>query len=140
MAPSALVAAVRSDRASDEIRSLLGDGTSLAIVRYDDPSSLDAAFRGASAIIHLAGILVERPASMYEQANVASVRSAVEAAKRCAVEKFVLVSARGADEKSPNRYYRTKGRLANPQEVKNRKGTKRTTKMAGGWRTCCGMP
>jgi NADH dehydrogenase len=108
VAPNALVAAVRSDRAADEIRSLLGEA-SLATVSYDDPRSLEAAFRGATTIIHLAGILVERPGSTYEQANVAPTRSVVEAAKRCAVEKFVLVSATGADEKSPNGYYRTKG-------------------------------
>jgi uncharacterized protein YbjT (DUF2867 family) len=109
VASEALVAAVRSDPAANEIRCLLGEGSSLAMISYDNPSSLDAAFRGASAIIHLAGILVERPGSTYEQANVESVRSVVEAAKRCAVEKFVLVSATRADEKSLNGYYRTKG-------------------------------
>src|SRR5215469_5645598 len=97
LAPNALVAAVRSNPAADEIRSLLGEGISLATVSYDDPSSLDSAFRGASAIIHLAGILVERPGSTYQQANVAPTRSVVAAAKRCGVEKFVLVSATGAD-------------------------------------------
>jgi uncharacterized protein YbjT (DUF2867 family) len=108
VSPNALVAAVRSDRAADEIRPLLG-GSSLAKVSYDDPSSLDAAFRGASAIIHLAGILVESPGSTYEQANVAPARSVVEAAKRASLEKFVLVSATGAEEKSSNGYYRSKG-------------------------------
>jgi uncharacterized protein YbjT (DUF2867 family) len=108
MAPNALVAAVRSDRAADEIRPLLG-GSSLVKVSYDDASSLDAAFRGAFAVIHLAGILVESPSSTYEQVNVATARSVVEAGKRATVEKFVLVSAIGADEKSSNRYYRTKG-------------------------------
>src|SRR5260370_973943 len=68
VSPNALVAAVRSDRAADEIRPLLG-GSNLAKVSYDDPKSLDAAFRGASAIIHLAGILVESPGSTYEQAR-----------------------------------------------------------------------
>jgi NADH dehydrogenase len=57
----------------------------------------------------LAGILVEGPGSTYEQANVATARGVVEAAKRAAVAKFVLVSAIGADEKSSNGYYRTKG-------------------------------
>src|SRR4029077_11864410 len=94
--PNALVAAVRSDRAEDEIRPMLGEGSSLAKISYDDPSSLDAAFRGASGVIHLAGILVESPGSTYEQANVAPARSVVEAAKRASVEKFVLVSATGA--------------------------------------------
>src|SRR6202047_4108556 len=106
---NALVAAVRSDRAADEIRPLLGEGSSLAKISYDDPNSLDAALRGASAIIHLAGILVERPGSTYEQANLAPARSVVAAAKRCAVDKFVLISATGADEKSSNGYYRSKG-------------------------------
>ncbi len=107
--PNVLLAAVRSDRAADEIRPLLGEGSSLAKVSYDDPGSLDAAFRGASAIIHLAGILVESPGSTYEQANVVPTRRVVEAAQRAAVEKFVLVSATGADEKSSNGYYRSKG-------------------------------
>ena len=109
MAPNALVAVVRSERAADEIRALLGAGGSLTKVSYDDPNSLDESFRGAAAIIHLAGILVEQPGSTYEQANVAPVRRVVEAAKRATVEKFVLVSATRADEKSSNRYYRTKG-------------------------------
>ena len=108
--PNTLVAAVRSDRAADQIGPLLGAHSRLVRISYDDSVTLDTAFRGASAIIHLAGILVERPGSTYEQANVAPVRSVVEAAKRCAVEKIVLVSATGADEASSNGYYRSKGR------------------------------
>src|SRR6185437_7248896 len=90
-APATLVAAVRSQRAAEQIQPLLanlGNGSSAVRLSYDHPGSLDAAFRGASAIIHLAGVLVEHPGSTYEQANVASVRSAVEAAKRCGAEKF----------------------------------------------------
>lgn len=109
--PNELVAAVRSERAANQIRTLLGPRGSAVRISYDDPGSLDEAFQGANAIIHLAGILVERPGSTYQQANVAPARSVVEAAQRCAVEKFVLVSATGADEKSSNRYYRTKGQV-----------------------------
>jgi NADH dehydrogenase len=108
-AANALFAAVRSERAADEIRPLLGEGSTAVRISYEDPDSLDAAFQGASAIIHLAGILVEGPGSSYQQANVEPVRSVVEAAKRRAVEKFVLVSALGANEKSSNGYYRSKG-------------------------------
>jgi NADH dehydrogenase len=108
-APITLVAAVRSERATEEIRPLIGGPISAVQISYNDPASLDVAFRGVFAVIHLAGILVERPDSTYEQANVASTRSVVEAAKRVSAEKFVLVSATGADEKSSNRYYRTKG-------------------------------
>ncbi|HUA21209.1 MAG TPA: NAD(P)H-binding protein [Bryobacteraceae bacterium] len=110
-APDELAAAVRSERAADQIRTLLCERISAVRISYDDAGSLDKAFQGANAIIHLAGILVERPGSTYQQANVAPGRSVVEAAKRCAVERFVLVSATGADEKSSNGYYRTKGQV-----------------------------
>ena len=104
-----LVAAVRSENAAREIQRWLGTGKTSVRISYSDPDVLDEAFRDASAVIHLAGILIEQPGSTYETANVASARNVVEAAKRCGVEKFVLVSATGADEKSANRYYRSKG-------------------------------
>lgn len=107
--PITFLAAVRSDRAAEQIRSQLNGSADVVRISYDDSGSLDAAFLGASAVIHLAGILLERPDSTYDQANVASTRSIVEAAKRNGVQKVVLVSATGADEASSNRYYRTKG-------------------------------
>jgi uncharacterized protein YbjT (DUF2867 family) len=103
------VAAVRSARAAEQIRSETGNANEVFRISYDDAASLDAAFQGADAVIHLAGILVETPDSTYERANVESTRGVVEAAKRSAVQKIVLVSATGADETSCNRYYRTKG-------------------------------
>lgn len=109
VAPNTFVAAVRSDRAAEQIRSQLSDSNAVVRISYDDPGSLDAAFRGASAVIHLPGILFERPDSTYEQANVAATRSVLESARRAGVHKVVLVSATGADETSSNRYYRTKG-------------------------------
>jgi len=108
-AANTFVAAVRSARAAEQIHSQSGDANGVARISYEDPSSLDAAFQGASAVIHLAGILVETPDSTYERANVASTRGVVDAAKRSGVRKIVLVSATGADETSSNRYYRTKG-------------------------------
>ena len=104
-----LVAAVRSAHAADEIRPLLGHGSSAVQISYSDPASLDAALQGSSAAIHLAGILFERTDSSYLQGNVESARGVVDAAKRCGVQKVVLISAIGADEASANGYYRTKG-------------------------------
>src|SRR5262245_60150514 len=63
--PLPIVAAVRSDRAIAELAARPGVHT--ARISYDDASSLDAALAGASAAIHLAGILIERPGSTYEQ-------------------------------------------------------------------------
>jgi uncharacterized protein YbjT (DUF2867 family) len=107
--PNAFVAAVRSDRAAEQVRRLLGSGGGVVRVSYEDPGSLSSVFEGASVVIHLPGVLVERPGSTYEQANVASAQSVVEAARRRGVRKLVLVSATAADETSRNRYYRSKG-------------------------------
>jgi uncharacterized protein YbjT (DUF2867 family) len=107
--PITFVAAVRSERAAEQVRPLLGSRNSVVQISYQDPSSLSKAFEGASALIHLTGVLVERSGSTYEQANVVPARNVVEAAKRSAVKKFVLISATGADERSANRYYRSKG-------------------------------
>jgi uncharacterized protein YbjT (DUF2867 family) len=83
------VAAVRSARAAELIRASSTNANDVVRISYDDPASLDAAFQGASAVIHLAGILVESPDSTYEQANVASTRSTVEAAKRSGSRCYV---------------------------------------------------
>jgi uncharacterized protein YbjT (DUF2867 family) len=107
--PNTFVAAVRSERAAEQIRSQLGNTNGALRISYEDAGSLDAAFQDAAAVIHLPGILFERPDSTYEQANVIATRNVLESAKRVGVQKFVFVSATGADEASSNRYYRTKG-------------------------------
>jgi uncharacterized protein YbjT (DUF2867 family) len=112
-AANSFVAAVRSQRAAEQVRSQVTNANDIVHISYNDPGSLDAALRGAAAVIHLPGILVERADSTYEEANVASTRSVVDAARRSSVQKFVLVSATGADETSSNRYYRTKGQAEN---------------------------
>jgi uncharacterized protein YbjT (DUF2867 family) len=104
--PLVIVAAVRSDGAARALGSL---ASRVARISYADPASLEAAFRGAAAVIHLAGILVERPGSTYEQANAATARAVVAAARRSGVSRLVLASAVGADPAATNRYWRSKG-------------------------------
>jgi NADH dehydrogenase len=108
VSPDTFIAAVRSSRAEEQLRSQIGDLGGVVRISYDDPATLDAAFRGACSVVHLAGILVEQSHSTYEDANLGSTRSVVEGATRNKVEKLTLVSAIGADENSRNRYYRTK--------------------------------
>src|ERR1700720_1405329 len=74
--PKTFLALVRSSRAAEQLRSQMSNAD-VVQGSYDDEQSLDAAFQGASAVIHLAGILIEKPGSTYEQANVASTRSVV---------------------------------------------------------------
>jgi uncharacterized protein YbjT (DUF2867 family) len=105
--PMTLVAAVRSARALAALPALPPE--QVARISYDDPSSLTRVLAGASAVVHLAGILVERGDSTYESANVQTTRVVTAAAERCAVQKVVLVSAIAADARSNNGYWKTKG-------------------------------
>lgn len=105
--PLTLVAGVRSARAMAGLPALPPE--QVVQIAYDQPATLDAALAGATAVIHLAGTLVERAGSTYETANVQTARAVAQAAERCGVAKIVLVSAIGADPRSRNRYLRTKG-------------------------------
>lgn len=102
-----VVAAVRSERAALSLQGL--PGVDVRIVSSEDPDQLARIMKGASSIVHLAGILIESPTASYERANVAATETAVEACRRAGVPHFVLVSALGADVDSPNRYRRSKG-------------------------------
>ncbi len=107
--PITFVAAVRSDRAAKELPPLPNQLSRVARISYHDSESLSAAFQEASAIIHLAGLLIEQPGSTYREANIETTRSVVEAVKHSTAEKLVYISAIGADQTSANRYLRSKG-------------------------------
>jgi uncharacterized protein YbjT (DUF2867 family) len=78
-------------------------------VDYRHPSSLSAAFRGADAVVHLAGALQPRRGESLHDANVQTTRMVVAAALVAGVHAFVYVSAPGASPDSPNDYLRSKG-------------------------------
>lgn len=101
------LACVRSERAEKQLPE---DAQGVARIAYDEPESLDRAFKGAGAVVHLPGVLIESPGSSYEQANVETTRAVVAAAVRTGIEKLVLVSAVGADAESSNRYFLSKAR------------------------------
>mgnify|MGYP003321602289 CR=1 FL=1 len=104
-----IVAAVRSERAEREVPQIPEGRGRIARILYDDPETLRAACREASAVIHLAGILVERPNARYEDANLGTTAQVLAAAVDSKLQKFVLISAFGADANSPNRYLNSKG-------------------------------
>jgi uncharacterized protein YbjT (DUF2867 family) len=103
-----LVAVVRSERAAVIVRAL-DSPAHVACVSYEDAAGLDAALQGTAAVIHLPGVLLERAGATNEAANVETTRQVAEAAKRVGAGQIVLVSAVGADPRSANRYWRTKG-------------------------------
>lgn len=104
-----VVAAVRSERAAREVPPIPDGRGRIATIRYDAPTGMDGALAGAAALVHLPGVLVERRGSSYEQANVETTRTAAAAARRSGIAKLVLVSACGADTRSPNRFFSSKG-------------------------------
>ncbi len=104
-----IIAAVRSERAASQIPPIPPELGRVETIDYDDPETLLKACEGASALVHLPGILIESEASTYERAHVHTTRVAIDAARASGVRKLVFVSAFGADPQSKNRYFRTKG-------------------------------
>ena len=79
------------------------------VVDYGRSESLTGAFAGAGVVVHLAGILFESRASDYRSGNVEVTRAVVEAARSAGVRHVVFISSLGADPRSPNGYFRSKG-------------------------------
>jgi NADH dehydrogenase len=102
-----VVACVRAARAA----AILPDspGISRCVVDYNDREGLTSALTGTTCAVHLAGILIESPASSYQVANVDATRAVVEACRKAGVAHLVFVSSLGADPDSPNQYLSSKG-------------------------------
>ncbi len=79
------------------------------VVDYRRSDRLAEAFAGAGGVVHLAGILFESRTSDYRSGNVDVTRSVVEAAQAASVGHVVFVSSLGADPRSRNGYFRSKG-------------------------------
>ena len=77
-------------------------------VDYRDGGPLADALKGAAAVVHLAGALQPRRGERLDDANVATTRSVVAAAKTAGIRRFVYLSAPGAELASPNEYLRSK--------------------------------
>ncbi|MFQ5512836.1 MAG: SDR family oxidoreductase [Myxococcota bacterium] len=102
-------AIVRSQRAVDALPTIPSPSGRVAIVEYGKPETLEAALCGAQTVIHLPGLLIERPEARYREANVLTTQRTLEAAQKLGLAKLVLVSALGADANGTNAYLRTKG-------------------------------
>ena len=79
------------------------------VVDYRRSDDLTDAFAGAGAVVHLAGILFESRTSDYRSGNVEVTRAVVEAARAAGAGHVVFVSSLGADPRSRNGYFRSKG-------------------------------
>ena len=104
-------AVVRSERAAASLSDLPGAaGRDVRIVDYRDGAGLVEAVRGASAAIHLAGILKETRGNRYEDAHERPARALAAACAAAGVPRIVHTSIHGADAKSANACLASRGR------------------------------
>ncbi len=103
-----IIAVVRSERAAAQVPAIPSGRGGIVQIPYD-AEELARAAKGATSLVHLPGILVERRGASYHEAHVATTEAAVRAARAAGVGKVVLASAVGADPASRNRYFRSKG-------------------------------
>jgi NADH dehydrogenase len=104
-------ALVRSDRARDTIHALsLSPAPDVRIVEYTSPREMEAALRGARAVVHLVGIIKETPDTRYVAAHEQTCHALALAASRAGIERIVYLSILGAAPDSDNDCLASKGR------------------------------
>ena len=88
----------------------LGDAGQIAFVQANirDRASLAAAIAGSRAVLNLCGILNERGKQTFDAVHVRGAEALARAAAGAGAQRFVHVSAIGADAGSPARYGRSK--------------------------------
>ena len=97
--------------ARDHARALASlDGVEVVRGDVTDSASLDGAFDGVDAVVHLVGIIDEAPSKgvTFERVHVDGTRNVTEAARAAGVGRFVHMSANGARPDGPSAYQTTK--------------------------------
>lgn len=73
------------------------------------PDTLAPALEGASAVVHLAAIAIEKGRATYDAVNLRGTVNLVDAAQAAGVRRFVNMSQNGADSALPYPFLRSKG-------------------------------
>jgi NADH dehydrogenase len=84
------------------------EGATFIRLNTNDTDKLQQVFAGCDAVAHCAGTSVEDGIQTFQQVHVNGTRSAVIAAERAGVKKFVLVSYLNVHPNTRSEYYRTK--------------------------------
>lgn len=87
---------------SPQVRPIQGD--------LFDPAALDASVAGCDAIIHLIGIIMEKPSKQitFERMHFEATQQMVDAARRNNVKRFIQMSSLGTRPDAASDYHRTK--------------------------------
>lgn len=73
-------------------------------------ASVEAAVKDADIVINLVSVLHESGTQTFEKLHVEAAGTLAEISKAAGIEKFIQISAIGADEESASKYARTKAR------------------------------
>jgi NADH dehydrogenase len=75
-----------------------------------DPASLEQGMQGCDAVIHLVGIIMERPSKgiTFERIHVEGAANVVDAAKRAGIKRYIHMSALGTRPDAVSTYHKTK--------------------------------
>lgn len=84
------------------------EGATFLALDANDTDKLTEAFRGCDAVAHCAGTSVEDGKQTFQRLHVEGTRSAVKAAERASVQKFVLVSYLSVRPNVNSAYHTTK--------------------------------
>lgn len=86
------------------------DGASAVPGDVTEPAGLADAIRNADAVVHLVGIIRERPGRgvSFERLHTEATRNVLAAAREVGVRRFLHMSALGTRARAPSRYHRTK--------------------------------
>ena len=84
------------------------EGATFIAIDANDTDKLSGAFEACDAVIHCAGTSVEDARQTFKRLHVEGTRSAVNAAERAHVKKFVLVSYLNVRPNTSSEYHTTK--------------------------------
>ena len=103
--------AMRRPHLAPELR-VMGDVGQIELMQANIrfPDSVGRTLEGAAAVVNLVGVLYEAGRQDFEALHTAAAKSLAEQAAGVGVERFVQVSAIGADASSPSKYAQTKAR------------------------------
>ena len=84
------------------------EGAAFTVLDINATDRLYEVFRGCEAVVHCAGTSVEDSRQTFQQLHVEGVRSAVTAAERAGVKKFILISYLSVRPNVKSEYHNTK--------------------------------
>ena len=101
--------AVRRTHVAPELR-VMGDVGQIEILQANIrfPDSVARTLEGASAVVNLVGVLYEAGRQGFDALHTAAAKSLAGQAAAMGIERFVQVSAIGADPNSPSKYAQSK--------------------------------